>query len=76
MNSTVNFSAGWLFTSLLVGSVGAGFFIYGKKQARLPQLCAGVLITLDSGLVSSTAWMCLGAGAILGALWLVLRAGW
>lgn len=72
----MNFSAGWLFASLLVGSVGAGFFIYGKKQARLPQLCAGVLIALDSGIVSSTLWMCVGAAAVLGALWVVLRAGW
>jgi hypothetical protein len=72
----MDFSGGSLFLSLAIGAVGAGFFIYGKKQARLPQLCAGVLIALDSGIVSSTLWMCVGAAAVLGALWVVLRAGW
>ena len=72
----MDFSAGWLFTSLIVGSVGAGFFIYGKKQSRPPQLVAGVVIALGSGLVASPLWMCVGAAAVLGALWFVLRAGW
>ncbi len=71
----MNFSSGWLFTSLLVGSIGAGFFLYGKKQARMPQLCAGILITIDSGVISNPIWMCVGAALVLGALWGAVRAG-
>jgi hypothetical protein len=71
----MNFSGAWLMTSMFVGTVGAGFFIYGKKQARMPQLFAGILIAIDSGIVSSPLWMCVGAGAVLGALWFALRAG-
>jgi hypothetical protein len=71
----MNFSGSWLLTSLLVGSVGAGFFLYGKKQARLPQLAAGILIVIDSTIVASPLWMFLAAGAVLGALWFAVRAG-
>ena len=71
----MSFSAGWIFTSLFVGSVGAGFFIYGKKQERAPQLLAGIVIAVGSGFVSSPLWMCVGAGAVLLALWLAVRAG-
>ncbi len=71
----MNFSGEWVMTSLLVGSIGAGFFIYGKKQARIPQLLAGILITIDSGVVSSPVWMCVGAAVVLGAMWGAVRAG-
>jgi hypothetical protein len=71
----MNFSGAWLMTSMFVGTVGAGFFIYGKKQARMPQLFAGILITLDSGVISSPLWMCVGAVGVLGALWFALRSG-
>lgn len=71
----MDFSPGWLFTSLFVGSVGGGFFLYGKKQERLPQLLAGILIAIDSGVVPDPLWMCVGALGVIGALWLALRAG-
>lgn len=71
----MNFSASWIFTSLLVGTVGLGFFLYGKKQARLPQAAAGLLIVVDSTFVPSPLWMCVAAAGLLGALWFALRAG-
>jgi hypothetical protein len=75
-DAAMNFSAGWLLSSFLVGSIGVGFFLYGKKQARLPQLAAGILMVIDSsGIISSPLWMCVGASAVLGALWVALRAG-
>ena len=71
----MNLSGAWLFTSLFVGSVGAGFFLYGKKQERAPQLIAGILIAIDSCIVSSPTWMCLSALGVIGALWFAVRAG-
>ena len=68
-------SATGLFLSLLISSVGVGFFIYGKKQTRVPQLVAGVLLLVYPYFVADT-WIMLGiAVAILAALWLTLRFG-
>jgi hypothetical protein len=75
MKSGMSFSAGWVIASMLVGSVGGGFFIYGKKQARLPQLFTGILLVLDSGVVSNVLWMYIGAGVVLALLWGALRTG-
>jgi len=71
----MNFSAGWLIASMLVGTVGGGFFLYGKKQARMPQLFAGILLVIDSGIVSDVLWMSIGAGVVVALLWGALRAG-
>lgn len=71
----MNFSTGWLLSSLLVSSVGAGFFVYGKKQTRMPQLLAGILLVVESTFVPSWSWMLTSAGLVLAGLWGMLRAG-
>ena len=40
------FDTDFLLLSMLVSSVGAGLFIYGKKQARLPHLLVGAIFTI------------------------------
>ncbi len=67
---------GSLFLSLLISVVGLGFFIYGKKQRRAPQLVAGVVLMGYSYFVSSVVWMLVIAAAVLAALWSVVRLGW
>jgi hypothetical protein len=57
-------SANALLASLLVGSVGLGFFAYGKKQRRGPHLAAGVLMMVYPYFVSNVPLM-LGIGAAL-----------
>jgi hypothetical protein len=69
------FSAGWLFVSLIIGSVGFVLFIYGKKQARLPQLVSGLALMVYPYFVASVAWMVVVACLILGALWIALHRG-
>ena len=71
----VNFSSGWFLASFLVGTVGLGIFAYGKKQSRLPQLVAGILLVAASWLISSPAWMVACAVLVIGALWYGTRAG-
>lgn len=71
----MNFSPGWLLASLCVSSIGTGLFVYGKKQMRMPQFLAGVLLILESAFVSSVPWMFTLAAAILGGLWGIVRAG-
>ncbi len=67
---------GSLFLSILISVVGLGFFIYGRKQRRAPQLLAGVVLMGYSYFVSSTVWMLAIAAAVLTALWSVVHLGW
>ena len=68
--------AGWLFASLLISTVGFGLSIYGKKQSRIPQLVAGLLLMIYPYFVSDTSWMVVVALVILAALWWAVRMGW
>lgn len=73
--SLPSISPTWLFFSVLIGGLGMAFFIYGKKQERIPQLMAGIALMAYPYFVSST-WLMVAIGAaILGALWLALRQG-
>ncbi|HEX4119315.1 MAG TPA: amino acid transport protein [Verrucomicrobiae bacterium] len=45
-----------LFASLLWGSIGAGYMIYGKKQRSAPAFAGGILMIVVS-YFSTTVWM-------------------
>ena len=47
------FDTSFLFASLLWGSVGMGYFIYGKKQSAMMPMIGGVVICAVSYVVSS-----------------------
>jgi predicted lipid-binding transport protein (Tim44 family) len=69
------FSASFLFASLLWGSVGFGYFIYGKKQQSLSPMVGGILMIIVSYFVGSALLMslvCLGIG---GAVYFLARRG-
>ena len=71
----MDFSAGYLFASLFVSTIGFGVWIYGKKQRRMPQSFTGLAMIVYPYFLGSPAWI-LGIGAaLLVGLWLVLRAG-
>jgi hypothetical protein len=64
-----------LLASVLLGSVGLGFFMYGKKQRRGPHLAVGVLFMVYPYFVSSVPIM-LGIGAgLVGLLYLASYVG-
>lgn len=71
----MNLSPAWLLASLFVGSAGTGFFVYGKKQLRMPQLLAGIVLVAESMFVPSPGWMLSSAALVLTVLWGALRAG-
>lgn len=57
----------WLLLSMVVSSVGAGLFIYGKKETRLPHMVVGVIYALFPYFVRNLLLMgiiaaCLGIG--------------
>jgi hypothetical protein len=56
--------------------VGFVLFVYGKKQARMPQLVVG-LVMMIYPYVTTTVPALLGVGALLlAALWYAIRLGW
>ncbi len=64
-----------LFLSLLIGAVGAGLFIYGKKQARWPQMLGGAILSLYPYFVSNL-WVMSGiAAGLLLAVGFAVRLG-
>ncbi|MFL5363814.1 MAG: hypothetical protein ACJ78U_22840 [Myxococcales bacterium] len=65
-----------LFVSVLISAVGVGFFLYGKKQQRAPQLVAGIALMGYTYFVSSVTVMLAIGAAILAALWVAVRIGW
>lgn len=64
-----------LLASVLIGSVGLGFFIYGKRQRRMPHLVTGVLLMLYPYVVPSVGWMALIAVGLCGSLYLATYLG-
>ena len=59
-----------LLASLIWGSIGMGFAIYGKKQKALAPLVGGILLMGISYLISSALTMSLaGIGLVAGILW-------
>jgi len=43
----------WLLWGLLFGSIGLGFFVYGKKQRRIVPLVCGLALMIFPYFVSS-----------------------
>lgn len=68
-------SAGAMMAGMLVSSIGCGFFVYGKKQSRAPQLLGGIaMLVLPALFASPLAILASGGAAVLGVT-LAVRAG-
>jgi len=67
------FSVSFLFASLLWGSVGLGYFIYGKKQGSWAPLAGGVSMMAVSYFAGSVMVMSLLCAALMGAVYFVVR---
>jgi hypothetical protein len=68
------FQTSTLFASLLWGSVGVGYWIYGKKQQSLAAMVGGVLMVAVSYFTSSVLVMSLvSVGIVLGVYYLIKR---
>jgi len=62
----------WLFWGLIFGSIGFGYFVYGKKQGRAVPLVCGVVLMVYPYFVSN-AWATIGIGVVLIAIPWFLR---
>jgi hypothetical protein len=72
----MHFTPGYLFSSMFVSTIGFGLFMYGKKQERMPQLAAGVVLAVFPMFVTGVALMIGIAVAILAGLTFLVRAGY
>ena len=50
-----------LFANIVIASIGAGYFIYGKRQSHLLALLAGIGLIALMFIVSDLGWLCLWA---------------
>ena len=65
------FDTGTLFASLIWGSVGLGFAIYGKKQQAPVIWVGGLALMAISYVIGSALYMSLaGAGIVATMVWL------
>ena len=69
------FSANFLFASLVWGSVGVGYFIYGKRQGAWVPMVAGVLMVAISYFVGSALLMSLLCIALVAGVYVLLKQG-
>lgn len=70
------FNASFLFASLFWGSVGVGYFVYGKKQAAWPALAGGLLMIVISYFVGSWFWMSLLCLGLAFAVYWLIKQGY
>jgi len=56
-----------LLWGLLFGSLGAGYFVYGKKQGAIVPLLCGIALVVFPYFVTST-WLMVVVGTVLAAL--------
>lgn len=66
----------FLFASLLWGSVGVGYFIYGKKQQAAMPMIGGAVMVAISYLVGSWFWMSLLCVALMVAVYWLVKQGY
>lgn len=64
-------SEGWLWWGLLFGSIGLGFFVYGKRQKAPVPLVCGVALMVFPYFVSNLWVMVLLGAALMAVPWFV-----
>ena len=69
------FNTSFLFSSLLWGSVGTGYFVYGKKQQSISALAGGILMIAASYFATSALVMWLVCGGIVAGVWFLIKRG-
>ena len=69
------FDANFLFASLFWGSIGLGYFIYGKKQREMMPMIGGAAMIGISYLVGSWLLMTLLGLALMVAVYLLVKRG-
>jgi hypothetical protein len=64
-----------LLVSMIVSTIGFGLLVYGKKQARFPQMGVGVLLMVFPYFVPSAIITAAIAAVLIGLMVFAIRAG-
>jgi hypothetical protein len=72
----MNFDSSFLFASLLWGSIGVGYFIFGKKQGSTMPLIGGLAMIAVSYVVSGWLLMSLISIALIAATHWLMKLGY
>jgi hypothetical protein len=67
--------ASYLFASLIWGSVGLGYFIYGKKQRSWVPMLGGALVMAASYFAGSALLLSIISVGLIVAIHVLLRYG-
>jgi len=70
------FNTHFLFASLIWGSIGVGYFIYGKKQSSWVPMVGGLLMIAASYFVMSAFLMSLVGIGLMAAIHVLLNRGY
>lgn len=62
-----------LLWSVLFGSIGLGYFIYGKKQGAIVPLCVGIALCIFPYFVHSVIMMLLMGGILVAIPYFIRR---
>ena len=70
------FDTKFLFASLVWGSIGVGYCIYGKKQGEMVPLVGGLVMIAVSYFVRGALLMSLISITVMVAVYLLMKRGW
>ena len=70
------FDSSTLFASLIWGSIGSGFFIYGWKQKSMVPLGCGLAVVFASYFISSALYMSLASVFIFVIMYWLKKQGY
>jgi hypothetical protein len=62
-----------LISSIFIGLIGMGLFMYGKKQADVKCLAVGVIMCIFPYFITDVLAMWLVAAACIGGLWAAVK---
>jgi hypothetical protein len=69
-------NANTLFASLIWGSIGFGYFVYGKKQGAMIPLIGGIAMMAVSYTIANWLWMSAVSIGLIVGVWLLVRQGY
>lgn len=69
-------STATILVDFVLSTVGFSLFLYGRKQVRLPQAVAGVLLMACPFAGAGPLWTSVIGGLLLAGLWLAVHGGW
>ncbi len=72
----MSFNTSFLFASLFWGSVGMGYFIYGKKQGSWSPMLGGVAMMGLSYFIASALMMSLLCLGLIGGVYFLVKQGY